>query len=160
MEAQAELLEAYNVTRLRKPTASVAGDLSLVKMPRYPTGTLPPGIYNSTSSLGIMAGNLTLDGRGQRNSPFIFQMGSTLTTTYNGTLSGNVILINGASACNVFWQVGSSATLGGAQFYGDIFAYASITLNALTFEGRALAMNGAVTIPLAGGALITNPGGL
>jgi len=159
MHAQAELAIAYNKAKLRKPTMSVAGDLSQITVPGYPTGTLPPGIYNSTSSLGIMAGNLTLDGNGKKYSPFVFQMASTLTTTYNGSIGGNVILTNGASPCNVFWQVGSSATLGGATFYGDVFAYASITLNATTFTGRALAENGAVTIPVAGGSLITNPGG-
>ncbi len=75
-----------------------------------------------------------------------------------------MILTNGASACNIYWQVGSSATLGGATFYGDIFAYSSVTLNAPSFTGRALAGGsalgtGAVSIPVAGGSLVTNPGG-
>jgi len=134
--------------------------------PLYPTatGTLPAGVYKATSSAAIAAGNLTLDGGGNPQSVFIFQIGSTLTTTLNGTTSGNVILQNGASACNIYWQIGSSATLGGATFYGDVFAFSSITLNASNFTGRALAGGpslgtGAVSIPVAGGSLITNPGG-
>ena len=70
--------------------------------------TLPPGLYKSTSSLAISSGDLTLDAQGDANAVFIFQMASTLTTT-----SGRaVVLIGGAQASNVFWQVGSSATLG------------------------------------------------
>ena len=73
-------------------------------------------------------------------------------------------LRNGASACNIYWQVGSSATLGGAAFSGNVLAYSSITINASTFDGRALAGGpslgtGSVSIPVAGGSLITNPGG-
>jgi hypothetical protein len=159
MAAQSALAVAYNKAALRRPTASVAGDLSQVTMPGYPTGTLPPGVYHSTSTLGITAGNLTLDGRGHPYSVFLFQVGSSLTTTAGGGASGNIILTNGASPCNVFWQIGSSATLGGSTFYGDVFAFASVTLNATTFTGRALAMTGAVTIPVVTGTLITNPGG-
>jgi hypothetical protein len=111
-----------------------------------------------------MSGNLTLDGGGNPQSVFIFQVGSALTTTLNGSAGGNVILTNGASACNIYWQIGSSATLGGQTFFGNIFAFSSITINASTFTGRALAGGaslgtGAVTIPLAGGSLIINPGG-
>ena len=86
-------------------------------------------------------------------------MGTGLTTSANGTIAGNVNLINGASACNIYWQVGSSATLGGATFYGNVFAGQSVTINATTFTGRALAEAAAVSIPVAGGSLITNPGG-
>jgi type VI secretion system secreted protein VgrG len=162
--AQSALTVAYNTAAGKPATMVVAGDLSQVKVPGYPTGTLPPGVYMSTSTMSIMSGNLTLDGRGNKRSVFIFQVGSALTTTFNGTNSGNVLLTNGASACNIYWQIGSSATLGGATFYGDIFAYSSITLNATSFTGRALAGGsalgtGAVSIPVAGGSLITNPGG-
>ncbi len=157
--AQSALVTAYNTAAGRKTTATVAGDLSQVSMPGYPTGTLPPGIYKSTSSLSISSGNLTLDAHNVPRSPFIFQVASSLTTTANGGAGGNIILINGASACNIFWQVGSSATLGGSTFYGNVAAYASITLNATTFNGRAMALNGAVTIPVASGTLITAPGG-
>ncbi|MBD5634198.1 MAG: DUF3494 domain-containing protein [Candidatus Eremiobacteraeota bacterium] len=162
--AQGALTTAYNTVAGRATSATVAGDLSQASVPGHPTGTLPPGVYKSTSSLSIAAGNLTLDGGGNPQSVFIFQMASTLTTTSIGGTSGNVVLVNGASACNVYWQVGSSATLGGATFYGNVLAFASITINAPTFTGRALAGgsalgNGAVSIPVAGGSLITNPGG-
>jgi hypothetical protein len=164
MAAQGGLTTAYNTAAGRATTATVSGDLSQAKVPGYPTGTLPAGTYKATSSVGIMAGNLTLDGGGSSQSVFVFQVGSTLTTTLNGGVSGNVILINGASPCNIYWQIGSSATLGGATFYGDIFAFSSITINATKFTGRALAGgsglgDGAVSIPVSGGSLITNPGG-
>jgi hypothetical protein len=164
--AQGALTTAYNTAAGRAPTATFVApvDLSQVSVPGHPVGTLPPGVYKSPSTLAIAAGNLTLDGGGNAQSVFIFQAGSTLTTTLNGGTSGNVILTNGASPCNVYWQVGSSATLGGATFYGNVFAFSSITLNASTFTGRALAGGsalgtGAVSIPVAGGSLITNPGG-
>jgi type VI secretion system secreted protein VgrG len=158
------LTTAYTPAAGRAATHLVAGDLSQAKVPGYPTGTLPPGVYKSTSTLGIIAGNLTLDGKHNPRSVFIFQVGSSFTTTFNGGASGNVILENGASACNIYWQIGSSATLGGETFYGDIFAYSSVTLNATAFTGRALAGGsslgtGAVSIPVASGSLITNPGG-
>jgi len=154
--AQSALTTAYNTAAGRTPATSVAGDLG--------GRTLTPGIYKSTSTLAIMSGNLTLDGGGNPQSVFIFQIGSSLTTTLNGSAGGNVILTNGASACNIYWQVGSSATLGGQTFYVNVLAFSSITINASTFTGRALACgaslgNGAVTIPIAGGSLITNPGG-
>jgi type VI secretion system secreted protein VgrG len=164
MAAQSALTVAYNTAAGKAATATVAGDLSQAKLPGYPTGTLPPGVYKSTSTLGIMAGNLTLDGLGNPQSVFVFQVGSSFTTTFNGGASGNVILTHNANACNIYWQIGSSATLGGATFYGDVFAYSSVTVNATAFTGRALAGgsalgDGAVSIPVAGGSLITNPGG-
>ncbi len=155
--AQNALITAYNTAAGKASTATVAGDLSQAAVVGYPTGTLPPGVYTSTSTLSISAGNLTLNGLGNPNSVFIFQMASSLTTTFGGAGAGNVILENGASACNIYWQVGSSATLGGATFYGNVFALASVTINATTFGGRALARNAAVSIP--GASTITNPGG-
>ena len=85
-----------------------------------------------------------LDGAGNENSVFIFQTNSTLITASAST----VTLINGAQECNVFWQVGSSATLGtGSVFRGNILALTSITVNTgVTVHGRALARNGAVTL--------------
>jgi hypothetical protein len=159
LAAQNALTVAYNTAAGTASTAGVFGDLSQATVPGHPTGTLPPGVYTSTSALSIAAGNLTLDGGGNAQAVFIFQMPSTLTTLANGAVSGNVILTNGANACNVYWQVGSSATLGGASFSGNVLAAASITINATTFNGRALARGAAVTIPVAGGSLITNPGG-
>lgn len=106
--------------------------------------TLAPGIYKSTSSLEISSGDLTLDAQGSPNACWIFQMVSTLIVT-----SGRqVILVNGAQAKNVFWQVGSSATLGtGSVFKGTIMALTSITANTgAAIEGRLLARDGAVTL--------------
>src|SRR5207237_3022098 len=106
--------------------------------------TLTTGLYKSTSSLEISSGDLTLDAQGDANAVFIFQMASTLTTT-----SGRqVILSGGARAANVFWQVGSSATLGTTSvFKGTIMADQSITLTTgATLDGRALARIAAVTL--------------
>src|SRR5439155_16515243 len=106
--------------------------------------TLAPGLYKSATSLEITSGNLTLDAQGDPNGVWIFQMASTLITT----ASRQVILSGGAQAGNVFWQVGSSATIGGSSvFKGTIMADQSITLNtSATLEGRALARNGAVAL--------------
>jgi LPXTG-site transpeptidase (sortase) family protein len=108
--------------------------------------TVPDGVYESASgTFEIMgAGTLTLDGGGDPNSVFIFQMASTLVTFSNS----NVVLTNGAQACNVFWQVGSSATIGtNSTFVGTIMADQSITDNGGSeIDGRFLAMNAAVTL--------------
>jgi hypothetical protein len=160
LAAQAALTTAYNAAQAEAPTTTFPGaqDLSQAVVGAHPIGTLPPGVYNSPSSLGILAGNLTLDGGGNPQSTFVFQMASTLTTTLNGGASGNIILTGGATACNVYWAVGSSATLGGQAFYGNVLALASVTLvSATQFTGRALASTGAVTIAAA--TLVTNPGG-
>ena len=106
--------------------------------------TLTPGLYKSTSSLGITSGDLTLDAQGDADAVFIFQMASTLTTT-----SGRqVILAGGASAANVFWQVGSSATLGTTSvFKGTIMADQAISLDtSASLDGRALARIAAVSL--------------
>jgi hypothetical protein len=97
----------------------------------------------STSTLGI-TGTLTLDAQGNANAQFIFQIASALTTA----TSSSVVLINGANAANVFWQIGSSATLGtSSTFAGDILALSSISLGTgAVLSGRALARNGAVTL--------------
>ena len=100
-----------------------------------------PGVYCFSSSAQL-TGALTLDAKGDSSAVWVFQMGSTLTTASNSS----VVLTNGANACNVFWQVGSSATLGSKTlFVGNIFALTSITLitEAEVF-GRVLARNGAV----------------
>lgn len=106
--------------------------------------TLAPGLYKSTSTLAISGGELTLDGQGDQNAVFIFQIASTLTVT-----SGRqVILINGAQAANVFWQVGTSATIGTtASMKGNILADQSISIaTGAVLEGRALARIAAVTL--------------
>ncbi len=103
-----------------------------------------PGLYKSTSSLAISSGNLTLDAQGDANAVFIFQMASTLTTT----AGLQVILAGGAQAANIFWQVGSSATLGtNSVFKGTIMADQSITLTTgATLDGRALARIAGVSL--------------
>ena len=105
--------------------------------------TLTPGVYCFSTSAQL-TGTLTLDAQGNPDAVFLFQIGSTLTTASDAS----VVLINGASSCNVFWQVGSSATLGtGTSLAGSILALSSITLNTgAGVTGRALARNGAVTL--------------
>jgi hypothetical protein len=134
-QAQSDLVIAYDDAAGRAPTASVAGDLV--------GQTLTTGVYNSTGPLAL-SGTLTLDGQGDPNAVFIFQIASTLITAS----ASNVNLINGAQACNVFWQVGSSATLGTtSSFKGTIMALTSISVTTGTVvEGRALARNGQVSL--------------
>jgi len=136
-QAQLDLTTAYNDAAGRTVGAiTVAGNLG--------GQTLAPGLYKSTSSLAISSGDLTLDAQGDANAVWIFQMGSTLTTT----AGRQVILSGGAQATNVFWQVGSSATLGTTSlFKGNILALASITVTTgAAVEGRLLARTGAVTL--------------
>jgi hypothetical protein len=136
LNGQNILTTAINDSELLAP-ASLPSDLG---------GTSPaPGVYDTPSGAFIIAAgeHLTLDANGDPNAVWIFQMGSTLIT------AGDVVLAGGANGCNVFWQVGSSATLGvGTIFYGNIMATTSITLNtdATIPEGRALAQNGSVTM--------------
>ena len=83
-----------------------------------------PGVYCYSSSAQL-TGVLTLDAQGNASAVFVFQIGSTLTTATNAS----VVMINGGSPCNVFWQVGSSATLGtNTAFIGNILALSSISL--------------------------------
>ena len=155
LNAENALITAYNTAAGAAATATVAGDLG--------GQTLAPGVYKSTSTLLISSGNLTLNGGGNANSVFIFQVASSLTTDLNGAIGGNILLTGSASPCNIYWVVGTggsgSATLGGQTFYGNVFSQASVTINATTFTGRALAETGGVSIPVAGGSLVTNPGG-
>lgn len=133
--AQADLTTAYNDAAGRTPTVAITADLSGT--------TLTPGVYNSESSIAI-TGTLTLDAQGDPEAVFIFQAGSTLTTAPNS----EVKLINGAQYCRVFWQVGSSATLGtNSKFVGHLLAFTSITANTgAVVQGQLLARNGAVTL--------------
>ncbi len=134
-QAQTDLTTAYNTAAAQAPTGTVSADLG--------GQTLTPGVYNSATSLGL-TGALTLDAQGNANAVFIFQAGSTLTTAS----ASSVNLVNGAQSCNVFWQVGSSATLGTAStFRGSILALTSITATTgATVDGRLLARNAAVTL--------------
>jgi hypothetical protein len=134
-KAKSDLTIAYNDAASRATTASKNGDLV--------GQTLVAGVYTSAKALGLN-GTVTLNGQNDPNSVFIFQVGSTLIT---GSRS-RVAFINGAQSCNVFWQIGSSATLGtNSDFAGTIMARTSVTLNTgTTLNGRALARNGAVTL--------------
>jgi Ice-binding-like len=134
--AQSDLTTAYNDAAGRSPSGSVGPAIGAGQ-------TLTPGVYNASSSLDL-GGSLTLDAQGNPNAVFIFQVGSTLVTDS----ASSVILTNGAQACNVFWQVGSSATLGThSSFQGSILALTSISVTTGdTIIGRALARNGAVTL--------------
>jgi Ice-binding-like/Bacterial Ig-like domain len=135
-QAQLDLTTAYIYTAGLPGGAVLPGDLSGL--------TFAPGLCKNSSTVMLSAGNVTLDGQGDANAVFIFQIGSTLTTL-GGT---QVVLAGNAQAKNVFWQTGSSATLGtNSIFEGTIMALQSITLQTgATLTGRALARNGAVTM--------------
>ena len=134
--AQSDLTTAYNEAAGQTPTAPSVTFIGAGQ-------TLTAGVYNATSSLEV-GGTLTLDGQGDPNAVFIFQAASTLTTDV-GT---NIVLTNGANACNVYWQVGSSATLfTSTTFEGSIMALTSISVQHRgVIVGRMLARNGAVTL--------------
>jgi hypothetical protein len=139
--AQGALVTAYNSAAAAlnpngSPAIAMTGDIG--------GQTLPPGVYAVSSSLGI-TGTLVLDAQGDPKAAWIFQIGSTLVTAANNS---SVVLAGGANADNVFWQVGSSATLGvGTNFAGTIMAKDSITANTgARVNGRLLAINGAVTL--------------
>ena len=120
----------------RSPTANVPAFIGAGQ-------TLAPGVYKASSSLEV-GGSLTLDAHGDPNAVFIFQAPSTLITDS----ASSVTLTGGAQACNVFWWVGSSATLGtSSDFAGSVLALTSISVDTGdTIAGRALARNGAVTL--------------
>ena len=134
-QAKNDLAAAYSTAQGEGPTSSISADLG--------GRTLVPGVYKSMSSMGL-TGALTLNAQGDPNSVFVFQVGSAFTSAS----ASRIDLINGAQACNVYWQVGSSATLGtGSTFIGTILALTSITVTTgVTIDGRVLARNGAVTL--------------
>jgi hypothetical protein len=135
-QAETDVGTAYGVLASEPCTADLTGqDLG--------GKTLAPGVYCFSSSAQL-TGTLVLDAQFVANSVFVFKIGSTLTTASGSS----VRVINGANACDVFWQVGSSATLGTTtSFTGDILALASVTVQTgATINGRALARNGSVTL--------------
>ena len=134
--AKNDLTTAYNDAAARPSNGSAGTELA--------GQSFTPGTYSATSSLLLSSGSVTLNAQGDPNAVFIFQVGSTLTTGSNTS----VHLAGGAQACNVFWQVGSSATLGtGTQFVGTVMALASVTANTgATIQGRLLAQTAAVNL--------------
>ena len=132
--AKTDLVTAYNTAAGEGPTDPIAADLG--------GQTLAPGVYNSASSMALTGAHAE-----RRRQPECgLRLPGRLGTDHR--LGSQVSLINGAQACNVFWQVGSSATLGtGSTFLGTIIALTSITLTTgVTMDGRVLARNGAVTL--------------
>jgi methionine-rich copper-binding protein CopC len=140
IQAKKDLLEAYLFAEgaTSPAPATVAGDQG--------GKTLAPGIYKSNTSLLIQAGDLTLNAQGDPNAVWIFQIGSSFTTV--GGAGGSIILSGGAKAENIFWQVGSSATIGdNTKFKGNVLALTSITMNSnAEIVGRMLVLNGAVVM--------------
>ena len=131
--AHVALTSAYNALVAETCGTTIVADLGGT--------TITPGVYCSASSVGV-TGTVTLNGQGNANARFVIKAGSSLTT------AGSVALTNGTQAKNVWWQVGSSATLGTASAWqGNIVALTSITLNDnATMLGRALARNGGITL--------------
>ena len=136
LAAHNDLTTAYNAAAAAPSTANVTGvDLG--------GKTLTPGVYTAAAAMSL-TGTAPLTLSGTADSVFIFQAGSTLITGANSS----VVLSGGVQSSNVFWQVGSSATLGtGTAFKGNILALTSITVTTgASVDGRALARNGAVTL--------------
>lgn len=135
--AQADAVTAYTTLRTLSPGSTLSADLAGL--------TLDPGVYRVDAGTTNLSGTLTLDGKGDVNAVWVFQMPSRLITS-----SGSAVnVINTGSGAGVYWQVGSSATLDtGTMFAGNIIANQSITLNtsAEILYGRAIALNAAVTM--------------
>ena len=136
IKAKDDLVTAYNDAAGRTPVTTIPSELG--------GRTLTPGTYDSVDGTFQITGKLTLDAKGDPNSVFIFKTASTLVTAS----ASNVNLINSARFCRIFWQVGSSATLGtNSHFVGHIFAMQSITATTgATVQGQLLARNGAVSL--------------
>lgn len=135
LSAQNDTTTAYNTLAGRACNTTISADLG--------GSTLVPGVYCSASTMGL-TGTLTLDAQNDPDAVFIFKIGSALTTAS----ASSVLVINGGQHCNVFWQVGSSATLGtGSSFIGNILALESITLTTgSSVSGHLLARTAAVTL--------------
>lgn len=149
--AKTNLFDAYTDAAARTPTTLLGAVAELGGL------TLMPGVYNGESSLGL-TGILTLDAMGDPDAIWIFQAASTLITAS----ASSVNLIGGAQASNIFWQVGSSATLGtNSDFAGNILASESITATTnASIDGGLYALNGAVTLDSNAISVVPEPGSL
>ena len=139
LQAQGDVVTAYNNLAGQPVTSTLTGqDLGGL--------TLTPGVYHFDSSAQL-TGTLNLDAQGDPNAVFIFQVGSALTTASNSSVQV-INAVQAGQGCNVFWQIGSSATVGtGSTFIGNILALASVTLTTgASVSGRVLARTGAVTM--------------
>jgi len=134
--AKNDLVTAYNDAAGRTPVSTIPTELG--------GSLLSGGVYDSAAGTFGLTGTLTLNGQGDASTVFIFDAASTVITAS----SSSIVLENGAQACNVFWVVGSSETLGtNTSFVGTTLALTSITLDTgATVAGRELARNGAVTL--------------
>jgi hypothetical protein len=135
-QAQADLTTAYDNAAGQGPVNTLATELG--------GQTLTPGVYDSESGTFGITGALTLNGQGNPDAVFLFKTATTLISAS----ASQVLMINGAQPCNLFWQVGSSATLGtDSIFAGNILALESIELGSgVTVLGRLLARNASVTL--------------
>ena len=158
--AQKDLTVAYNQAK----GATCGTNLTGVNLGGK---NLIPGVY-CFDTAAQLTGTLKLDAQGHSNAQWIFQMGTTLTTANNSKVAIN-LGGKGGRGCNVYWQVGSSATVGkGSTFVGKILALTSVTLNGGALRGKALASNGAITIsaqetvdgPPCGGAAVGDGDGM
>jgi hypothetical protein len=136
LQAKNDLAAAYDDVAGRATTATVPVELGGT--------TKTPGVYESPAGTFGITGTLTVDAQGDPNAVFIFKAASTLITAS----ASNVNLVNGAQSSNIFWKVGSSATLGtSSTIRGNILALASITVTTgVTVDGRTLARTAAVTL--------------
>ncbi len=148
LQAQTDATTAFNTLAGLPCTATIPADLGGM--------TLTPGVYCSTSSMGL-TGAVTLNGQNDPAARFVFKVGSALTTASGASVN----VINGAQSCNIFWQVGSSATLGtGTSFRGTVIAFSSVTVTTgTTVNGRTIARTGAVTADSASISVCTVGGG-
>jgi hypothetical protein len=140
-QAQTDLLNAYNNADARIPTSNFAGDNN--------GRTYTPGIHHTDAAFAL-TGTMTLDGQGDPNAVFIFQVDAALNTAANSTIN----LINGAQAPHIYWQVlGAAGTGATSSFSGTIMAAGAITIGAgATLTGRALSRD---TVTLAGNTITT-----
>ncbi|MCW2766787.1 MAG: hypothetical protein JWO11_2746 [Nocardioides sp.] len=136
LQAQNNLTTAYNDAAGRGPVVDKTGQ-------NLGGQTLVSGVYGDSSGMAL-TGTVTLDAQGDPDAVFVFQAGSTLVTASNST----VALIGGAQACHVYWQVGSSATLGtGTTFVGTVMALTSVSVQTgASVRGRIMARNGQVSL--------------